>query len=551
MNRSFLIQSALLLITAMFFIPFLGDVHLFDWDEINFAEIAREMIETNDYLNVQIAYQPFWEKPPLFIWFQVVSMKIFGINEFAARFPNAICGILTILILFRIGKRVFSEKFGIIWALSYAGSILPFFYFKSGIIDPWFNLFIMGSLVLFIEFQFTDRFRWVYISLSGAVLGLAVITKGPVALLIFALSLFIYWLFTKDKWFFNVGHIALFLLSFLIAGGSWFMLQILNGRWDVVYDFIVYQIRLFQTKDAGHGGFPFYHVVVLLIGVFPASIFAFKGFFAFHNQTDKQKSIHRLFFVLFWVVLILFSIVKTKIIHYSSLCYFPLTFMAAQGLNEIMENRKKFNLSLKIIMLFITLIYCSLLILIVYGGMNADKIINSGFIKDEVVNSMLQAKVNWTGIEIVPAIMILLAISIFLFYYKSISMKSVRFLYISMMLFSFSLMVIMLPKIEPYTQGAAIEFFKKLENKDVYVHTLGYKSFAHLFYAKTKPLVNPKASERGWCANGEIDKPAYLAVKINEKETYRNAYPLLIWLYDKNGYSFFYREPLKQTNNDK
>ena len=53
------------------FIPFLGRAHLFDWDEINFAESAREMIATGDYLTVRINYLPFWEKPPLFIWMQV------------------------------------------------------------------------------------------------------------------------------------------------------------------------------------------------------------------------------------------------------------------------------------------------------------------------------------------------------------------------------------------------------------------------------------------------------------------------------------------------
>jgi 4-amino-4-deoxy-L-arabinose transferase-like glycosyltransferase len=97
--RLFIIFIGLLL-----FLPFNGLVHLFDWDEINFAESAREMIVSGDYSTVSINFIPFWEKPPLFIWMQVISMKLFGINEFAARFPNAICGVLTLLVLFEIGK---------------------------------------------------------------------------------------------------------------------------------------------------------------------------------------------------------------------------------------------------------------------------------------------------------------------------------------------------------------------------------------------------------------------------------------------------------------
>ena len=130
-----------------FFIPFLGSVHLFDWDEINFAESAREMLVTGNFSRVQIDFHPFWEKPPLFFWMQALSMKIFGINEFAARFPNALIGIITLLTLYLIGKRLYDGKFGFIWALAYLGSFLPHLYFKSGIIDPFFNFFIFLSVV--------------------------------------------------------------------------------------------------------------------------------------------------------------------------------------------------------------------------------------------------------------------------------------------------------------------------------------------------------------------------------------------------------------------
>ncbi|HEY8366017.1 MAG TPA: glycosyltransferase family 39 protein, partial [Bacteroidia bacterium] len=56
----------ILVLALICFFPFLGGVHLFDWDEINFAEIAREMILSNDYLRPTINFEPFWEKPPLF-----------------------------------------------------------------------------------------------------------------------------------------------------------------------------------------------------------------------------------------------------------------------------------------------------------------------------------------------------------------------------------------------------------------------------------------------------------------------------------------------------
>src|SRR6201984_3283058 len=136
--------TTILLITvfaALLFLPFLGRVHLFDWDEINFAECSREMIKLHDYTRVYVDFKPFWEKPPMFFWMQSTAMKLFGVTEFAARFPNAICGIVTLIAVFLCGSRIYNRKFGILWALAYGGSLFPNMYFKSGVIDPRFNFF--------------------------------------------------------------------------------------------------------------------------------------------------------------------------------------------------------------------------------------------------------------------------------------------------------------------------------------------------------------------------------------------------------------------------
>src|SRR3984885_13970296 len=184
------------ILAAVFFIPFLGHVHLFDWDEINFAEASREMIKMHDYTRVYINYKPFWEKPPMFFWMQGAAMGIFGVTEFAARFPNAICGIATLLVVFLCGRKVYDTKFGLLWALAYGGSLFPNMYFKSGIIDPWFNLFTFLSLYYFILYhwkrngfdkQGLDKSPVYYVLCSGIFMGLAVLTKGQVSLMVFLL----------------------------------------------------------------------------------------------------------------------------------------------------------------------------------------------------------------------------------------------------------------------------------------------------------------------------------------------------------------------------
>src|SRR5580658_10674556 len=159
-------------VASLLFFPFLGHVHLFDWDEINFAECAREMIVSKDYLRAQIDFMPFWEKPPLFIWMQVLSMKLFGIGEYAARFPNACIGILTLVTIYYVGKRAVNEKMAAWWVLLYAATWLPHFYFKSGIIDPTFNFFIFLSFFQVHLLRFSSR-KALHALLAGLFLGMA------------------------------------------------------------------------------------------------------------------------------------------------------------------------------------------------------------------------------------------------------------------------------------------------------------------------------------------------------------------------------------------
>ena len=275
----------IVIVSALAFIPFLGSVHLFDWDEANFAELAREMIVSGDYLQPQINFMPFYEKPPLFIWLQVLSMKVFGINEFAARFPNAIAGIVVLVSLFLIGKKHFDERMGWLWSLSFGASMAPHFYFKSGLIDPIFNFFIFLSiyyfLFLFIENQSK---KWKYTLLSAIFTALAVMTKGPVAIIIIVGSLGFTWILLKFKGWRSIGWTIPWILIMVGLSSIWF-LYITKVYGDAyVREFITYQIRLFETEDAKHGGTILFHPLALLLGCFPASIFMWSAFSKYNKD---------------------------------------------------------------------------------------------------------------------------------------------------------------------------------------------------------------------------------------------------------------------------
>ncbi len=559
------------LLALALFLPFLGAVHLFDWDEINFAECAREMIVSGDYFKVQLNFQPFWEKPPFFIWLQVISMKIFGVTEFAARFPNVICGVITLNCLFFIGKRIYNEKFGWLWVMVYSGTLLSHFYFKTGIIDPWFNLFIFLAIYQLILHCSTDlnASKTKTAALAGVFLGLAVLTKGPAALLIVALTAGIYWTYQRFKVPVSFKHLLLFFATLMATGFSWFLLLFISGHSEIIQEFMVYQVRLFNTKDSGHGGFLLYHVVVLLMGCFPSSIFFIFSYQPTQTDTATPAQVKQWMKILFWVVLILFTIVKTKIVHYSSLCWFPLTYLAAYSIQKFIN--KEFVLSRLsiVIILLIALVLGTVFSLIPCIDYFKPWLQEPGRIQDVFALENIKASVHWQGWEWL--IGVLFIVGIFYFSSKIRTRPALGFkgLYLTCILCIFLLSVSLVPKIEAYSQRAAIDFYKSIKDKDCYVETYGFKSYAYLFYsnkqpgANTRSLLNYVEKRRkqdllsgendpdlsfnrysmDWMMVEPIDKPAYIVCKVSSEENMKDYRKNFKLLYRKNGFSFYQRLP--------
>jgi 4-amino-4-deoxy-L-arabinose transferase-like glycosyltransferase len=543
MNLSALRYNIIIAITAMLlFVPFLGAVHLFDWDEINFAECAREMIVTHDYFSVKINYLPFWEKPPVFIWMQALSMNIFGVNEFAARLPNALCGIATLLVLFNIGRKLYNEQFGLLWTFVYAGSFLPHFYFKSGIIDPWFNLFIFCGIYYMILFTNDKHTR--SLILSALFIGLAVLTKGPVAILVFGLCVAVFWIARRFHAFMSIKQLIIFVVTVAGVGGLWFVMLFLTGNKNIITEFFIYQVRLFNTQDAGHGGPFFYHWIVLLIGCFPLSVFALRAFKASGYDTPFHKHFKWWMLILFWVVLILFSIVKTKIVHYSSLCYFPLSYMSAYVVYKLINREIRWRKITSILLMVIASIIGIAIAVLPLINRYKQKIIDANLIKDEFALENLKANVHWTGYESLIGLLLIVGVGVMLIYISKDKIKQgvVGLFLISLLTVNLASLIIA-PRIEKYSQGAAIEFYEHLQNKDCYVTTLGFKSYAHLFYSRKQEQQNGNSSNNDWLLKGLIDKPVYCVSKITSVKDVVKDYPDLKELYRKNGFVFFVRMP--------
>jgi len=540
--RRFWVYTGIVVFTALLLLPFLGAVNLFDSDETNYAESAREMITTGDYLTVQIDYEPFPEKPPLFFWLQVLSMKLFGINEFAARFPNLICGILSMVMLYYLGRQLYGHRFGMLWILSYGSAILPFFFFKSGIIDPWFNLFIFMGIARFIFYLDPARETTRVSNLVFAALffGLATLTKGPVAVLIFVLCFLLFLVSRRFRISTTPSHVVLFSLVLAVVGGSWYLFQAIHGNTSMIRDFISYQAQLFSSPSSVHDGFFGYHVVVLLLGVFPASVIAMKSFTKKSESTELQKIFRLWMYLLLGVVIVLFSLVHTKLLHYSSLAYFPLTFLAAWVWEKWIDRKIEVSGWQVALIYLIAFLFGVLAILFPLLTEHYQWLLDKDFkFLGPFTRAALQRDVHWSGYEMFIGIFLILGATVAAVQILRRDRRGMLILHLVVLLYVFGALSVFTGRVEGYSQRVAIKFYQSLKGQDVYVNTLGFKSFAHLFYFEKAPSDEDDSLER--LMQDELEKDAYFVIKVNKKEVYLERYPELEVILEKDGYVFAVR----------
>ena len=542
------------LIAGLVYLPFLGGVHLFDWDEINFAEIAREMVVLDDYLRIHVNFIPFTEKPPLFFWMQALSMEVFGVGEYAARFPNAICGIVALVYLYRLGEKLIDTRFGWLWAGAYFGSILPTMYFKSGIMDPWFNLFIFLGIMHLIAFYWRkdgidgnsfEKKKWKYLVLAGVFTGLGIMLKGPVAYLITALTLGVYWILLRFRFYINVKEVLIYTLIALAVTGIWYGVETLVHGPQFAIEFTIRQWTIFSTPDAGHAGFPGYHFVILFVGCFPASVFLIRAHGNLNLKTRNIIDLKKWMIILFWVVLILFTIVKSKIVHYSSMAYYPITFLAALTIYQMWDRKIAWKRWMGTTMVVFVLLFGLVIIAFPWLGRNTE-LIKPLFSKDPFALANLDANINWTGLESIAGVLFIAVVFVFLALIKKGKWKRATItLFGGVGLFVFLTIILFIKKIEGYSQNAAIEFYKSKQECNCYVTPERFKSYGHLFYAEPMPGLNENRLNQKWLMTGNVDRDVYFVAKIHKTDQLEELDDVE-FLYEKNGFTFWKREAVSQ-----
>ena len=328
--REHLDQIIIVVLGALCYVLFfhdLGGIGLVGPDEPRYAAIAREMLANGDYITPRLYGIPWFEKPPLMYWFAALAYKVFGINEFAARFPSAFGATISLFAIYWCGRKLWDRSVGFLTALTLVSSVGFFAFARAASMDMPLTACLTLAMVFFL-FAFNEQNPGRKFWLHGfyAVLGLGVLAKGPVALLLPALSLCGFNLL-RGKWEdWRTWNIRLLWITAAIAA-PWYLLCTFFNGWPFIQEFFINQnFARFASTIHGHDRPVYFFLPVLLLLTFP---WTFLLISAVRRRLGKNEQL-----LVWWAIVpfVFFSLSGSKLPGYILPMVPPLAFLFAKEL---------------------------------------------------------------------------------------------------------------------------------------------------------------------------------------------------------------------------
>ena len=280
---------ALVGICLLTFFAGLGAPAITDSDEGFYAESAREMVESGDWLTPHFNYSHRFEKPVLYYWLAAVTFTVAGVGEAAARFPAALSGVGLVLITCACARRWYGRQTGLLAGIITATSFGYVAMARQALPDLTLAFFLTMStwaaLVAWLDppsdtgqAPLTERERQVWVGLAAVGAAGALLTKGPVGvvlpgLVVGPLVAWEYWSGRSTPRL-RLSHVALGLAVFLMLGAPWYLaMAVEHGTAYLDRFFIGENLDRFATARYNDPRPVWYYLPIVLSGMLPWSPF--------------------------------------------------------------------------------------------------------------------------------------------------------------------------------------------------------------------------------------------------------------------------------------
>lgn len=290
----------------------LGRTPLLDPDEPVYGQIAREMVQTGNWLTPHLAGRPWFDKPPLFYWVEAASMALLGPTELAARLPSALAAVLLALLVLLLGRRLYGAAAGWASAAVLATSLQTIILGRAAVTDMLFALTLMAAVGAFTRWYEAAGRSPGWAASCGAALGLGVLCKGPVALVLLGAAALAFLAWERKLAYLLRIDTLLVLICCLVVAGPWYGAMLTLNREAFVSQFIdANNLKRFSQSEHESGSSPFYFVPVLLGFMFPWCVFLLPAILA-----GRRVWAGRLLLCWTGVVFLFFSASSTKLVTY-------------------------------------------------------------------------------------------------------------------------------------------------------------------------------------------------------------------------------------------
>jgi 4-amino-4-deoxy-L-arabinose transferase-like glycosyltransferase len=263
---------ALIAVLAIGWFASLGYRDLIRPDEGRYAEIAREMVASGDWLTPRLNDFKYFEKPALQYWATAAAFSAFGIHDWTARLWAALTGFAGILLIGYAGLRVFDRETGLYAAAITASSFLYVFIGHANTLDMGLTFFLTAAVCAFALAQHDGqsapgRRNWMLVAWAAA--AFAVLSKGLIGLLLPGGALFLYVVIHRDWRRIPMLHPISGIALFLAISAPWFIAVSMRTPEFFHFFFIQEHFERFLTKEHGRYQPPWYFIPVLLAGLVP------------------------------------------------------------------------------------------------------------------------------------------------------------------------------------------------------------------------------------------------------------------------------------------
>jgi 4-amino-4-deoxy-L-arabinose transferase-like glycosyltransferase len=350
----------LVLIYAFLWFGTLNYRHLIPSDEGRYAEIAREMLMTGDWITPRYNGYKYFEKPPLQAWATAAVFQVFGIGDWQARLWTALTGFLTILLVGFTGARIYNARAGWLAAVVLASSPMWVISGHFNSLDMGLSAFLVAALCSLLLAQTSHNKsacrNWMWA--CWVFMALATLSKGVIGAAIPAMVFIAYSISTWDWKIWTRLRLFSGTILFLAIAAPWFILVAQRNPEFLEFFFIHEHLQRFTQDAHSRTGPLYYFVPLLLIGLLPWFLQAPGAIAQAWSERRREFSAGWLLVCWFVVIFAFFSVSRSKLPGYIIPVFPALALIIGHHLDRMLGHTNTMALPWKLQTLGFAILGC-------------------------------------------------------------------------------------------------------------------------------------------------------------------------------------------------